>query len=300
MYQGEVIDAHMHLWDLANDYQWLNQTLPDFEQLIGNYERIQHNFLPKDYQRMVHGHNVVKTIHLQAFGFPDNPVAETRWLQQQADHYGFPQGIVAFANLADPQIATILEQHAKFPNVRGIRMPLNYHETPFRRMADRDDYLRDYQWQKGFALLSQYDLSFDVQIYDHQLEDVATLAKAFPNITIIIEHLAWPIDLSANGFELWKKRIAGIKDIRNIFMKLSGIGCVFQKAINEKQIHNYLDVAVNTLGAERCMFGSNCPPDSLFYTFTELLACYKKALMKYSLEEQYQIFYLTAKNAYRL
>jgi predicted TIM-barrel fold metal-dependent hydrolase len=299
MYNGEIIDSHMHLWDLKNNYHWLNNNIPEFEQLIGNYDSLRHNFFPNDYKELVKNHKITQSVHVQAFGFPDNPVGETKWLQEQANRYGFPHGIVAFANLADPNVEIILEQHAKLANIRGIRMPLNYHETPYRRMADRGDYMWDKQWRKGFALLANYNFSFDVQIYDHQIKDLITLAEVFPHITMIVEHFAWPTDLSPHGFELWQKRIASLVKFPNILMKLSGIGCVFQH-LQAKQVSSYIDVAVRSLGVDQCMFGSNCPPDTLFYKFDELIALYKNALLKFSKEDQYKLFFLNAKRTYRL
>lgn len=298
-YHGEIIDTHMHLWDLKNNYPWLSTPVPEFEQLIGNYDQLRQNFLPNHYKTLISKHKISQSIHVQAFGFPDNPVAETRWLQQQADQHGFPQGIVAFANLADPQVGKILEQHAQFPNIRGIRMPLNYHETSYRRMADRADYLTDPQWQAGFSLLEQHSLSFDVQIYTHQLDEVLALAEKFPNTTLIIEHFAWPTDLSSQGFDLWQEKITKITALPNLFMKLSGIGCVFQH-LEIPQIKNYIKTAVNMLGADRCMFGSNCPPDTLFHDFDTLMSIYQHALADFSAAEQHKIFYSNAKKIYRL
>jgi predicted TIM-barrel fold metal-dependent hydrolase len=60
------------------------------------------------------------------------------------------------------------------PNVRGIRMPLNYAKEAWRRMTDRGDYMRDAQWRRGFALLSAYGLSFDLQMYDHQAAEAVS------------------------------------------------------------------------------------------------------------------------------
>lgn len=300
MYNDEIIDTHMHLWDLNNNYAWLNNNIPEFEKLIGNYDSLRQNFLPNNYKEMIKGHKIVKSIHVQAFGFPDNPVTETKWLQEQANKYGFPHGIVAFANLTDPHIAAILEQHSEFSNMRGIRMPLNYHKIPYLRMADKSDYMKNPQWRTGFGLLKEFNFSFDVQVYDHQLDDVVDLAKTFPNIKMIIEHLSWPIDLSREGFELWKKRITPFKMLQNVSMKLSGIGCVFQRRIDESQINRYFETAIETFGMDRCMFGSNCPPDTLFYKFNELISCYKKALLNFSKEEQYKLFYLNAEKTYRL
>ena len=139
---------------------------------------------------MTHDSNIVRSVHVQAFGFPDNPVGETGWLQRQADQYGYPQGIVAYANPALPDVEETLRRHCTFTNVRGIRMPLNYAKEPWRRMTQRGDYMQNAQWRRGFALLFHYNLSFDLQMYDHQAAEAVALAQRFPETTIIIEHLA--------------------------------------------------------------------------------------------------------------
>jgi hypothetical protein len=84
MYSGPIIDTHMHLWDLANGYAWLNGPDPNFERLIGNYDALRRNFIASDYAALTHGHKVLKSVHIQAFGFPENPVGETAWLQALA------------------------------------------------------------------------------------------------------------------------------------------------------------------------------------------------------------------------
>jgi predicted TIM-barrel fold metal-dependent hydrolase len=81
MYTGSIIDAHMHLWDLANNYAWLSKPDPNFERAIGNYDAIRRDFLVPDYVAMTDGHRVVNSVHIQAFGFPNDPIGETAWLQ---------------------------------------------------------------------------------------------------------------------------------------------------------------------------------------------------------------------------
>lgn len=93
-----------------------------------------------------------------------------------ADQYGYAHGIVAYADLTDPRLEETLRRHCARANVRGIRMPLNYDEEAWRRMADRDDYMLDGQWRKGFALLSRHGLVFDLQMYDHQVPDAVALS----------------------------------------------------------------------------------------------------------------------------
>src|SRR5262249_38721655 len=154
------------------------------------------------------------------------------------------QGIIAFANLSDPNVEDILRKHCAYRNVRGIRMPLNYDQAVWRRMADRGDYMRDAQWRRGFALLSRYALSFDVQIYDYQAPDVAILAHAFPGTTLIIEHLGWPIAIETPaGFERWAERLTMLAQCPNVFLKVSGVGCVFRR-VDTGLIRRYLRRAI--------------------------------------------------------
>jgi predicted TIM-barrel fold metal-dependent hydrolase len=57
---------------------------------------------------------------------------------------------------------------------------------------------------------------------------------------------------------------------------------------------------VEAFGANRCLFGSNCPPDTLFYDFHALLDVYKDAFAERSAEEQSDLFFGTARRVYRL
>lgn len=298
MYTGPIIDSHMHLWDLANGYAWLSDRDPNMESLFGNYDKLRHNFLVPDYVALIGGFNVVKSVHVQAFGFPGNPVGETEWLEQQATENGFPQGIVAYANLADPGVDEVLRRHCERANVRGLRMPLNYADEPWRRMTDRGDYMRDEQWRRGFALLSRHGLAFDLQMYDHQTPDAVALAQDFPETTIVVEHLAWPIDLSADGFKRWSERLISLAQCANVVLKVSGIGCIFRAETH--LIPRYLKQAIATFSPERCMFGSNCPPDTVFHDFAWLLKSYMYAVSDCSPEQQRQFFYGTAERVYRL
>ena len=90
MYQGQIIDTHMHIWDIANEYQWL----PHLAKGV-----LHHNFFPSDYLEMSRHQPISQMIGIECGRFPQNPVLETKWMQQQADLYGAPQGIVAFAKL---------------------------------------------------------------------------------------------------------------------------------------------------------------------------------------------------------
>ena len=44
IYEAEILDAHMHLWDLTHgDYPWLKQSNPVVTKWIGSYKKICKN-----------------------------------------------------------------------------------------------------------------------------------------------------------------------------------------------------------------------------------------------------------------
>ena len=74
----KLIDAHHHLWDLDRHYYpWLSdEPLPHF--FMGNYDALKQNFLPDDYRREARGHDVLKTVHVEAEWDRTDQVGETR------------------------------------------------------------------------------------------------------------------------------------------------------------------------------------------------------------------------------
>lgn len=298
MHADPIVDTHMHLWDLANGYEWLSKASPDFERLIGPYESLRRNFLGPDYSAIVRSSNVVQSVYVQALGFPGRPVAEVEWVAEQAGRDGWPHAIVGFADLSDPDVADVLDREAAQPMVRGVRMPLNYDDAPWRRMAARGDYMRDPQWRRGFALLAGRGLLFDMQLYDHQAPDAVALARDFPATTIVVEHLAWPLDLSPEGRDRWARHIDLLAEMPNMVLKVSGIGCILQHCTPEV-VRAMIARGVASFGPHRSMFGSNFPPDSLNYTYDALVETYRDALRDRSPAERRMIFCDTARRVYR-
>src|SRR6202000_3405747 len=100
---------------------------------------------------------------------------------------GIPQGIVAHADLADREVSRLLEQLARVPNVRGIRQVINRHPNPVFNYIQRD-LLDESAWHEGFALLKRHKLSFDLQLYPHQMGQAAQLAAFHPETPIVLNH----------------------------------------------------------------------------------------------------------------
>lgn len=288
MYNGPIIDTHMHIWDLNNPPTWLTR-------LSGGV--LNHRFEVPDYLKMCQNQPISHAIYIECGGFPQNRVLETKWVQQQADKFGFPQGIVAFAQLDHPDVEQTLQQQVDCRNLKAIRMPLNFVAGSFG--AERDDYMQDPSWRKGFSLLEKFNLGFEMQIFDVQIPNACELMKAFPNIPVILEHLGWPIKATMDDLPTWSQRLRQIAKYSNVSLKLSCLGWIFQNH-NQELMISYIREAVRIFGAERCMVGSNCPPDTVFISFDDIFRILKTALSIYPQSEQEKIFYSNAKKNYRL
>ena len=112
--------------------------------------------------------------------------AETRWLQEQAAGYGFPQAIVAHVALERDDIAEQLEAQAQSANVRGVRQMLD--RDPGTQGSQETHLMTDPAWRRGLGLLADRGLVFDLQVLPSQLEVAARLADDFGDITFALNH----------------------------------------------------------------------------------------------------------------
>ncbi|MGB6489028.1 MAG: amidohydrolase family protein [Steroidobacteraceae bacterium] len=296
-----VVDSHMHLWDLGRiSYPWLTPPLPI--GITGDVSSIARNYLLDDYLRDVTAHNsrvrVSKVVHVEAGADPADSLAETRWLQSIADSRGFPHAIVAHAELESPDVATLLAQHARHPNVRGIRQILNWHPDAAKTYTRRD-LLADESWHKGFALLAHHGFSFDLQIYPLQMAAAARLAARHPDTAIILNHAGMPVDKDTAGIEAWRGGMRLLAAQPNVAVKVSGLAMLdwrWTVATLEPFVLETLEI----FGADRVMLASNFPTDRLFGTLASFFDAYRSLLAGASDEDRAKLFARNAERIYRM
>lgn len=294
MYKGPIVDAHMHLWDRKNPgYEWLKRTEPTF-----GFGKNDHDFLVNDYLDMVKDYNVVAGVHVECYGFPDDPVKETAWIQQQADETGWPHAITAKIVLDAKDVEAQMERHCEYPLMRATRTNLN-NSPGYINFCERADMMQDKAWLHGYGLLKKYNIMYEMQCYDTQLDQAYELAKQHEQTPMIINHLGWPVDVSNDGFKPWQQRIAHIAQLPNVYFKLSCIGSLFMKN-DPDWIIPFIQSGIETFGVDRCLFASNCPPDDVHIPFNDLYRIFKMSVRDYSPDEQRQLFFTNAKRLYRI
>src|SRR4051794_20275625 len=279
-----IVDGHQHFWD-ADRYNWPLLDRPG-SPIARRYE-------VDDLLADAANWDLAKSVHVQGEIAREHTLDETTWLQETADQRGFPHAIVAYAPLQDPNVAQVLEQHAQFRNVRGIRQILNPDQ------CERPDYLTDAQWQAGYAQLQRFGLSFDAQIDPEQMADTARLAERHPEIALILNHTGMPRDQSADGLALWRKGMRGLAALPHASIKISGFA-MFDRAWTPESIKPYVRDAIDIFGTERAMFASNFPVDRAWTSWDQVFGAFDTLTSDLSEPERAGLFATNAERIYRI
>jgi L-fuconolactonase len=309
-----ICDPHHHLWDTPGRQYLLDELFQD----IGG------------------GHNIVQTVFIESasarqYDEPQimQPVNETEFTHEitaskSSSKYGKTKvaaGIVGFADFTlGSGVVPVLEAHlAASDRFRGIRQICSWDaNSDIIHSTAAPGLLMDTGFREGAACLQKYGLSFETFIYHPQLTELVDMARALPDITIILDHIGGPLGIGPYAdkrdeiFLEWKKAMADLSACPNVFIKLGGLGmpiCGF--GWSERDVHpNSTEIATETapyylwciekFGVGRCMFESNFPVDKASYSYDIMWNAFKRISKDFSPEERAALFYDTAVKAYRL
>jgi len=248
------------------------------------------------------------------------PVPEADMVAEIArNHPNICQGMVAYADLRlGKLVEPALEAYSSMSWVKGIRHSLAFSpdEVPHSAGCSEKSMALTQTFQEGIALLEKYDFSFDTWLYHTQLDDLCAIAKKFPNLCIITDHVALPLGIGRfdreTTFPDWAEGIKRLSKFPNVLMKLSGLGmCVGGFNLHKrdkppsssdlaKLWRPYIEHCIECFGVDRCMFASNFPVDKVSCGYTQMWNAFKKIVSDRSEQDKQQLFYETAKRAYRL
>lgn len=283
------------------------------------------------------GHRIESTVFIQVgFAYRDSgpeplrPVGETERVVQIAGRANALQdgtqvcaGIVGFAELSlGAGVEDVLAAHmeAGGGRFRGIRCHAAAHEK-FQYGVMHAPPLHVYlnpRFREGFSRLARFGLSFDSWAYHTQLDELADLARAFPETPIVIDHIGVPLGVGPYAghrdavFAEWKARLQHIARLPHVFIKLGGLGMsVFGFPFHEREHpptsaelaqawKPYIHTCIEIFGPKRCMFESNFPVDKGTCSYQVLWNAFKRITAGMSADEKRWLYRDTAANFYRL
>jgi predicted TIM-barrel fold metal-dependent hydrolase len=295
-YSGPVIDTHHHIW-LRKDVAWLAD--PSIPRMFGDYFGLRRDYPVEEWINNVVPQGVTKSVHVTANWCLARALDETRWLQSVDDKHGFPHGIVCQVDLADPDIDAKLKAQKQFPNLRGVRQMLYWDADPVRQAVNQADFCNTAELRRGFALLENHDLHFELQVYAGQAKHAVELIKAFPNVRMILVHAGMLTARTQEAINLWRAALTAMAAFPNLHVKLSGLG-MYSLGITVPQVRQVIRDSIQIFGIERTIYGSNLPLEKLFASYADFLAAYRTVLGEYTEAEQGKVFHDNAVKFYRL
>ncbi|MGO4407921.1 amidohydrolase [Bosea sp. RAF48] len=298
LWQGPIVDAHQHFWDPErNPHPWLK---PDanIPFRYGNYSSIKRRYLPAEYFVDTADHDVRQTVYVETEWDENDPIGETRYAAGLAEKFGVPNAIVAQAWLDRPDVDEVLADQAAFGLVRSVRHKPGGPQRPEDVGAQRT-LMSDDRWRQGYALLSRHGLKFDLQTAWWNLGEAIDLARSFQETTIVLNHAGLPSDRSEAGLTGWHAAMTKLAECANVRVKISGIGLAGLpwRVSDNRWI---VEEIIAMFGADRAMFASNFPVDSLCAPFDTIYTGFKTIAARYSPAEQAKLFAETACQTYRL
>ena len=230
------LDAHVHFWHYnPEEFAWVRN--PD----------IQTDFLPGDFAHTARPEGYDGCISVQArFSYEEND-----FMLELAEHDDHIMGVVGWVNLLDDHLDDRMQALVRNPKLVGVRDFID-------DCIDADGRIR-WDFAKGLKTIETYGKVFEFVIRETQLPDALLLARAFPGLTFVIDHMAKPGVLDGR-LEPWASNMKAIAKQDNVFCKLSGIATEADPTgWSDADFKPYLDVVFNAFGPRRLMIGSDWP-----------------------------------------
>lgn len=296
----KVVDPHVHFWNLETHiYPWMKAQ----GHLVGDARAMLRNYQVAELRAEAGTIEIDKVVHIEAnHGNPPDPLEESRWLQALADdpvNHGMPNALVAGADLSLAGFEAQLAAQSEYRNLRGIRQILNVHPDPAYDYVGRH-YMQEARWCEHFKLLEKYRLSFDLQIYPAQMPGAVELARANPDIQLILNHTGMFVDRgSLAGYRRWRDGMRALAGCDNVAVKLSGMA-MLDHAWTLESLRPYVLETLDAFGVERCMFASNFPVDSLFSSYEAVWQTFSGIVADFTEAERGRLFRHNAEDFYRI
>jgi L-fuconolactonase len=274
-----VLDAHVHLWDLAAHPQPWTEPLP----------RLRRSFFVDELRSVLQGHGVQAAIVVQA----GDTTGETVDLLALADTEPVIAGVVGWADLTAADLPAQLDALRAGPGGRrlvGLRHQLQVEPDP--RWLERD------QVRTGLWQLAARELAFDVVVSSHQLPLVIDTVSALPETRFVLDHAGKP-PLTNDDLSAWRSCITALSALPNVAVKLSGLVTeAGWDTWTQAQLDPVIEHVLDGFGPDRAMAGSDWPVCLLAADYGAVQATLQGALTRLDADARASVLGGTARRWY--
>ncbi len=277
------IDSHHHFLDPARrDYPWLK-----------DMDAINRRFVPDDLSPLLDANHIQGSVLVQTVADLD----ETREFLRIAAETPWIAGVVGWVDLT-VQTAAAMQDLCDGNGgeyLVGIRHLIQDEPDP--------DWLLNEEVQRGLEAVAEADLVYDLVVCPRELPAAITVARDFPHLRFVIDHIAKP-PIASGELEPWAELMHEFAGLDNVACKLSGM-------VTEADLEHwtsddllpYVRTVVEIFGPDRLMFGSDWPVCVIAASYDEVVQAARKVLSDLEVmtpEAEAAIFGGTAVRWYRL
>ena len=258
LYEGPIIDAHHHLWDLSlGRHPWLAGGAGAIRAL-GDLGDLGRDYLPADYLADVGAEPVVGSVCVEAaWERARPPREEVDWLAALRCPRGIASRFVAWAPLRAADREDVLDDLAARGFVVGVRETVRWHPDPAKRWVEAG-LIDDPALCRGAASLARRGLVLELLMNPYQAAETARLAAALPSLAIVVDHCGSPVDRDPDGLARWRDGLALMARRPNVALKLSNFGA-YAAERSPAALKATVMTCVDAFGPERCLFATDYP-----------------------------------------
>lgn len=274
-----VIDAHNHFWKYDQQkYNWISDEMSVLQQ----------DCFPGDMKPMAEKFNVEGLVAVQATQNKE----ENDFLLNLAEQDPLVKGVVGWVDLTADDLADRLQDLSIHPKFVGIRHMIQSEPDP--------EFMLRKDFQRGIALLMDYQLTYDILIDDRLLPVTTSFVEKFPDQKFVLDHIAKP-PIKAGKLYPWETNIRQLAKNTHVNCKISGLVTEADwNSWKEDDIKPFLDVVFDAFGPDRLMFGSDFPVCLLAADYERVIGLVQKYIKEFSIQDQEKIMAQNAVDFYGL
>ena len=290
-YDGEIVDTHLHLWDLdVIRPPWVGEATGHARDVLGHSHKLA------DFAEASKGLKVTRAVYMEVDVAQVDEVKEAEWVSGLCASKSSPLvAAVVSGRPASDGFADYLDRFQGNPYIKGLRQVLHTGVTPPR-------YFLEPAFVRGVRMLGERGLTFDLCLRNDQLIDGATLIEQCPGTRFVLDHCGNPHagQLALDGWKKGIAAIAGLKD-REVICKVSGLyGNVTLADWPPSRLTPIVRTIIDAFGWDRVIFASDWPVVNLGASYRGWVESLKEIVKDDSLANQAKLFRDNAMAFYRL
>ncbi len=275
-----ALDCHVHIWDRTRGETFIAEK--EFPQLTGA------SFMPEDLAPVLRDTQAAQAVLVHG---PASLSHSEYCLELCAQHDMF-RSVVGWVDLRGAAPVAQIERYGQDLHFRGIR---------FTPMLDDDPlgYLRSPAAREVARYLAQQGLVLEVLAPIPLLAAVAELARAEPDLDLVVAHFGLPTGRE-NEDEEWQRAMAKIAQNPRTRVKISGLPLAGICEDDRQMARRYVEHLWREFGAHRLMYASNWPVSTALAPSVYWRNLLERTLreMEVSVQDRHRIYAENAKSIY--